>query len=128
MTSPAFAWFVVRALAELIKFDVQRTPWQSLAALRVTAPAATDGERARRLEVDICRAVLLAAALYWKPVLCLQRSHCVARLLRAHGVPARLVIGYRPVPFFSHAWVEVAGRVVNDSPVYRQRLRILHTA
>jgi hypothetical protein len=78
-------------------------------------------------ERTVCEAVLLATCLYWKPVLCLQRSVCVVRLLRAHGVGARLVIGYRPVPFFSHAWAEVDGRVVNDSPVYRKRLRVLHT-
>jgi hypothetical protein len=50
------------------------------------------------------------------------------RLLRKHDVVARLVIGYRPVPFFSHAWVEVNGRVVNDSPAYRERLQVLYTA
>jgi len=35
------------------------------------------------------------------------------------------VIGYRAAPFFSHAWVEVAGRVVNDSPIYQMRLQVL---
>jgi hypothetical protein len=35
------------------------------------------------------------------------------------------VIGYRPSPFFSHAWVEVDGRIVNDSPVYQERLFVL---
>src|SRR5437870_109830 len=58
------------------------------------------------LEQAICDAVLLATCLYWKPVLCLQRSVCAVRLLRKHGVVGRLVIGYRPAPFFSHAWVE----------------------
>ena len=58
-------------------------------------------------------AVLLATCLYWKPVLCQQRSVCVVRLLRKHGIPGRLVIGYRPAPFFAHAWAEVEGRVVN---------------
>lgn len=79
-------------------------------------------------EGAICDAVLLATCLYRKPVLCLQRSVCTVRLLRRHGVFARLVIGYRPSPFFSHAWVEVDGRVVYGSPVYRQRLRLLHVA
>jgi len=79
-------------------------------------------------ERSICDAVLLATCFYWKPVLCLQRSVCAVRLLRKHGVVARLVIGYRPVPFFSHAWVEVDGRVVNGSPVYQQRLRPLYMA
>ena len=71
--------------------------------------------------------MVLASCLYWKPVRCLQRSLCTARLLRIHGVAAQLVIGYRAMPFLSHAWVESDGRVVNDSPVYRQRLRVLYT-
>jgi len=81
----------------------------------------------RELERVICDAVLLATCLYWKPVLCLQRSVCAVRLLRKHGVAARLMIGYRPTPFFSHAWVEVDGRVVNGSPAYQTRLKLLYT-
>ena len=80
------------------------------------------------LEKSICDAVLLATCFYWKPVLCLQRAVCTVRLLRKHGIHARLVIGYRPSPFFSHAWVEVDGRVVYGSPAYQQRLVPLHVA
>jgi hypothetical protein len=78
------------------------------------------------LEKAICDAVLLATCFYWKPVLCLQRAVCTARLLRRHGIHARLVIGYRPSPFFSHAWVEVDGRVVYGSAAYQKRLMPLH--
>ena len=77
-------------------------------------------------EKTICDAVLLATCFYWKPVLCLQRAVCTVRLLRRHGIQARLVIGYRPSPFFSHAWVEVDGRVVYGSPAYQKRLMPLH--
>jgi hypothetical protein len=28
-------------------------------------------------------------------------------------------------PFLAHAWVEVAGRVVNDSPTFQRRLQVL---
>jgi hypothetical protein len=76
----------------------------------------------------ICNAVLLAASLYCKPVLCLQRSVCTVRLLRKRGIDARLVIGCCPAPFFSHAWVEVDGKIVNDSPAYPERLQVLYTA
>ena len=78
------------------------------------------------LEKAICDAVLLATCFYWKPVLCLQRAVCTVRLLRRHGIHARLVIGYRPTPFFSHAWVEVDGRVVYGSAAYQKRLMPLH--
>jgi hypothetical protein len=39
-----------------------------------------------------------------------------------------VAIGYRPAPFFSHAWAELDGRVVYGSPAYRQRLQLLHVA
>jgi len=81
-----------------------------------------------KMQNSICEGVLLATCFYWKPVLCLQRSVCTARLLRKYGIDARLVIGYRPAPFFSHAWVEVDGRVVYGSAAYRQRLQMLVTA
>jgi hypothetical protein len=66
-----------------------------------------------------------AQSLYWKRALCLQRSVATTRLLRQHGIRAELVIGYRADPFMSHAWVEIDGQVVNDSPAYQQRLRVL---
>jgi hypothetical protein len=64
----------------------------------------------------ICSAVDMAAIWYPKPVLCLQRSAATACLLKAHGVRAQMVIGAQQMPFKAHAWVEVAGRVVNDKP------------
>ena len=80
----------------------------------------------RESEKTICDAVLLATCFYWKPVLCLQRAVCTVRLLRRNGIHARLVIGYRPSPFFSHAWVEVDGRVLYGSAAYQKRLLLLH--
>lgn len=55
-----------------------------------------------------------ACILYAKPVHCLQRSAAVTRMLRRRGLPAQLVIGCRPVPVASHAWVELDGHVVWD--------------
>jgi len=83
------------------------------------------GEELKRA---ICEAVLLATCFYWKPVLCLQRSVSTVRLLRKYGIDARLAIGYRPSPFFFHAWVEVNGRVVYGSAAYQKRLQPLLTA
>ena len=116
---------VVRAWCELVRFDLLRalSTGSTLRLRRVAPRGQTDAERTSA----VCNAVATAACLYWKPVLCLQRSVCVARLLRARGVAARLVIGYRPDPFLSHAWVEVDDRVVNDSPMYRQRLLVLYS-
>jgi hypothetical protein len=73
----------------------------------------------------VCDAVGRMSSFYWKPLLCLQRSIVTARMLRVMGVQADVVIGYRAHPFFSHAWVEVDGRVVNDSQAYQSKLQIL---
>lgn len=127
MTRPRYTRMVIRALYELIRYDVVnlipgRNRRQSHARQygRAGLPSAD-------YEAAVCDAVVLACCFYWKPVPCLQRSVSAMRMLRARGVAARVVIGYRPVPFFSHAWVEVDGRVVNDSPVYQKRLTVLHT-
>jgi hypothetical protein len=129
MSRPRQAWLVVRALCELARFDALYTlrgfagVHRPLLGYRIS-PTRPDDATTRA----VCDAIVTASCFYWKPVLCLQRSVCAVRMLRHYGAPARLVIGYRPVPFLSHAWAEVDGRVVNDSPAYQQRLRVLHIA
>ena len=118
---------VLRALYELARYEViisLRGSGCILSQLKMQSIAAKPASH--KLEQAICDAVLLATCFYWRPVLCLQRAVCTVRLLRRHGIVARLVIGYRPSPFFSHAWVEVDGRVVYGSPAYQKRLRLLH--
>ncbi|SPF54887.1 conserved hypothetical protein [Candidatus Sulfopaludibacter sp. SbA4] len=128
MKGARYALLVCRALYELARYEA--ITWlrgfgciQRQLSRQSIAPKPTSPE----LEQAICDAVLLATCLYWKPVLCLQRSVCAVRLLRKHGVVAKLVIGYRPAPFFSHAWAEVDGRIVNGSPAYQTRLQVLYT-
>ena len=58
----------------------------------------------------------MAAVLYFRKVLCLQRSAATACLLKKHGFPAQLVIGVQQMPFAAHAWVELDGLVLNDKP------------
>lgn len=62
----------------------------------------------------ICRAVNYACVWYPKQALCLQRSFVMTRLLREHGVAARMVLGAQKIPFKAHAWVEVGDRAVNE--------------
>lgn len=124
-----YAWLAFIALYELACYDViSALRGSTNIHRRLGRPPITSKPTSHELVRTTCDAVLLAACLYWKPVLCLQRSVCIVRLLRKHGIVARLVIGYRPVPFFSHAWVEVDGRIVNDSPTYQERLQVLYTA
>jgi hypothetical protein len=122
-------WLFSRALFEILRYEV-------IVSLRGSGCILSELKRqsivaqptSQELEKAICDAVHLATCFYWKPVLCLQRAVCTARLLRGHGIFAKLVIGYRPAPFFSHAWVEVEGRVVYGSAAYQKRLLPLHVA
>jgi len=74
---------------------------------------------------EICRAADLACVFYFKQVLCLQRSAATTALLRRCGIPAQMVIGVQVCPFRAHAWVEVAGQVVNDKPYVSERYLVM---
>jgi hypothetical protein len=129
MNATRHPWLVIRALYELVRYDVVHLLIRDRSIHRQLAPCApVRREPDRAAMTAIGNALLLACCLYCKPVRCLQRSVCLVRLLRRHGVPAQLLIGYRPAPFFSHAWVEVDGHVINDSSAYRAQLRVLLAA
>jgi len=117
---------ILGALYELARYEVVVLLRGSGRILQQLRRQATRAAESTNQEQTICDAVLLATCFYFKPVLCLQRAVCTVRLLRRYGIVARLVIGYRPSPFFSHAWVEVDGRVVYGSAAYQKRLQPLH--
>ena len=123
------SWLMGRALYEMVRYELILSLQGSGRILsQLKRQSVTARPTNEELEKAICDAVHLATCFYWKPVLCLQRAVCTVRLLRRHGIFARLVIGYRPSPFFSHAWVEVDGRVVYGSAAYQKRLLPLHVA
>jgi hypothetical protein len=70
-------------------------------------------------------AVDIASVFYFKRVMCLHRSFAAVRLMRKSGVKAELIIASRPMPFVSHAWVEVDNLIVNDRTGYQRRLHVL---
>lgn len=74
---------------------------------------------------ELCRAIDVACVFYFKPVLCLQRSAATAILLRRYGRKAQMVLAVQILPFSSHAWVEVEGRVVNDKPYMPEIFQVL---
>jgi len=113
----------VRTLWELARYDVLFA-WGGMRAVRPPQMARCEAGK-QDMENAICETLRNIAPVYWKPIRCLQRSIVTARLMRNRGIAAEVVIGYRPSPFFSHAWVEVGGRVVNDSPAYKMRLQVL---
>jgi len=74
---------------------------------------------------DLCHSVDAACALYFKPVLCLQRSAATTWFLRRNGWGAQMVVGATIAPFRSHAWVEIEDRVVNDKASTIEAYRVL---
>jgi Transglutaminase-like superfamily len=73
----------------------------------------------------LCRAMDLACVFYPKTVLCLQRSAAAVFLLRRHGWPAEFVTGCAIATFENHAWVELAGQIVNDKPYMHEMYQVL---
>jgi hypothetical protein len=120
------ALLYIRLIKELLRYDVTVTMLGFHGVDKGNQPRT----RRRRLssselESSVCGGVRRILPFYWKRVRCLQRSVVTARVLRAYGAQAEVVIGYRRAPFMSHAWVEVGGRIVNDSPAFQRRLQVL---
>jgi Transglutaminase-like superfamily len=117
--------YAVEAIGGLIVYDItSRMGFARTHALVARCPV-VKRRPSEEVTARICTAVAEACAWYVKRVLCLQKSAVTTWLLRLHGVPAELVIGCRPVPIQSHAWVEVHGQVVNDRPQYQKFFRVL---
>jgi hypothetical protein len=74
---------------------------------------------------EIVEAIDNACIFYPRRVMCLQRSAATVRILRTEGFEADLIIGVQLMPFESHAWVEVDGRVLNDKPYVRDMFKRL---
>jgi len=87
---------------------------------RVAGTSATDYDEA--LIAETTRRLLFAAALYPRRARCLEQSLALYVLLRRRGVTAEFKLGVRPLPFFAHAWVEVAGRAIAENDSVRPNL------
>jgi hypothetical protein len=73
----------------------------------------------------ICSAVNAAIARYPKEPPCLQNATVTVCLLRQYGIPAEMKIGVHNHPFASHAWVEVAGTVINDDKDVQRYFKVI---
>ena len=108
----------------LLAFDASRLAgFASLYAWLRQSPAAP--RRSTASIDEVVWSIEEACVWYVKRAACLQRSVVATWLLRRNGIAAELVIGYRPLPFESHAWVEVGGHVVNDRPQYQRAFTVL---
>lgn len=115
------AWYLLfsleRAMQQSAFFDLYQNVRKRQPARGCTEPQYS--------HVALCAAVDLACALYFKPVLCLQRSAATTLLMRSYGWHAEMVIGVQIQPFKSHAWVEFAGQIVNDKPYMHEIYQVL---
>jgi hypothetical protein len=87
----------------------------------IASPRTMDREICRRVRGIVDRAQMY----YPKKAMCLQHSAVVTCLLRRRGVPAEMVLGAQTFPPKAHAWAEVAGEVVSDSPLVKTKYREL---
>jgi len=115
-----------RLIKELLRYDLIEALLGFQGVRRGLQPRASrPRSNSSELETTVCEAVRSILPFYWKRVQCLQSSVVTARVLRTYGALADVVIGYRLAPFTAHAWVEVGGRIVNDSPTFQRRLQVL---
>jgi hypothetical protein len=119
------ATLTAQAWLGLVLFDIVRPAGfaRLCAWLHQRRPAT---RRHPAIAAEIVWSVDEACVWYVKRAACLQRSVVATWMLRRHGVAAEMVIGCRPLPFESHAWVEVDGQVVNDLPQYQRVFTVLN--
>jgi Transglutaminase-like superfamily len=119
-------FLVLRAFKELILYDLL-TALGGFKRARACVLRTTRKEREAPPETvkRVADAVDIASVFYYKRVMCLHRSFAAVRLMRKSGVKADLIIGSRPLPFLSHAWVEVGNQIVNDKPGYKRKLQVM---
>jgi Transglutaminase-like superfamily len=120
----ALGALTIEAWAGLVFFDVSRLAGFAGIHRYIRRVRHSDRSGTNSPE-SIVWAVDEACVWYFKRAVCLQRSFVATWMLRRHGFAASLVIGYRAVPFESHAWVEIDGRVVNDRPQYQKYFHVL---
>ena len=117
---------ILRASWELLSLEpaLYRKDFASIYE-RIRNTSVAPGHANRLAPTAICGAVDLAAALYFRKVLCLQRSAAAVRLLKKAGYDAKLVIGVQQVPFAAHAWAELEGVVLNDKSYMPEMYSVL---
>lgn len=79
-------------------------------------------------ETRIREAINIVSSVFHKNMFksdCLTYSFTLKKMLDSRHVDATLVIGVRTQPFYSHAWVEVGGNIVNDDPDLRDKLSVI---
>lgn len=119
--SPVLAFLGLAAAHAIMKFAGFHRLYQTVKGWPVSKKRGANAEQI----AAVIAAVDRAGRYYPKHALCLQRSAVGTCLLRLAGVQAQMVMGCRKIPFRGHAWVEVNGEVVNDTPNVLVHYRVL---
>jgi Transglutaminase-like superfamily len=69
--------------------------------------------------------VVVATVLYPGRSKCLEQAIAAFVLLRRRGIPVDVRFGVQPYPFFAHAWVELNGVPLNESPEVIARFALM---
>ena len=118
---------ILEALWMLLKSDVLATFGYSTLCQQMNLGVAGNADpNAENTIAEVAIAVHRASRCYPRSPACLQRSVALASMLRKRGIAADLKIGVQQIPFASHAWVEVAGRIINDVQRVRDAYPPLH--
>ena len=118
-TASAFAGLLAFDL--LLKVGGFQRLIRRVARWPIAEPRTADPEICRRVRGMVDRAQMY----YPKKAMCLQHSAVVTCLLRRHGVPAEMVLAAQTFPPKAHAWTEVGGEVVSDSPSVKMKYQEL---
>lgn len=109
---------VMRCLALLLLCDVALRVAGYARTLRVARRWA--GERTGSLGDDVVRQtlhnILVATALYPGRSKCLEQALAGFVLLRRRGAAVEIRLGVQPYPFTAHAWLELDGVPVTETP------------
>lgn len=74
---------------------------------------------------DTLKSVVTATAFYPGRSKCLEQTMTSYVLLRRRGAAVRMRIGVQPYPFFAHAWLELNGVPVTETPEVVGRFALL---
>ena len=109
---------VLRCMVALLLCDVALRVLGYQRTMRIARRAA--GERSlpsgRSIVERTLQNILVATAFYPGRSKCLEQSVAGLILLRRRGVPVEMRLGVQPYPFSAHAWLELEGVPVTESP------------
>jgi hypothetical protein len=69
--------------------------------------------------------ILVATAFYPGRSKCLEQSVTSFVFLRRRGFPVHIRLGVQPYPFYAHAWLELNGRPLTESPEVVARFALM---